>query len=237
MSKKAVVLYSGGLDSTVMLHECVKELGKENVFPLYVNYGSKHCEQEFMAHVVNCKDLGLDKNHEHIVIVSQIFSNSALTGADQDVPSSLDDTIKVVVPFRNLSLATFGAMYADKIEANSSEVCEGTPQRYIYMSPTKEDYEVFRDCRRDFFDSLEVTLNFGAKYEVEYNVVTPNIYLSKGDIIKKGVDLGVDFTKTWTCYNPVNEKPCGTCPSCQVRAKGFEEAGIVDPLEISLIKS
>lgn len=235
MTEKAVVLYSGGLDSTVMLHGCVKDLGKPNVFPLYVNYGSKHSEQEFHAALQNCKDLGLVIHQ--VLVIGDIFSNSALTGKDQPVPTNLDDTIKVVVPFRNLSLATFGAMYADKIESNSSEVCEGTPQRYIYMSPTKEDYEVFRDCRRDFFDSLEVTLNFGAKYEVEYNVVTPNIYLSKGDIIKKGVDLGVDFTKTWTCYNPVNEKPCGTCPSCQVRAKGFEEAGIVDPLEISLIKS
>ena len=228
MTEKAVVLYSGGLDSTVMLHGCVKDLGKSNVFPLYVNYGSKHSEQEFHAALQNCKDLGLVIHQ--VLVIGDIFSNSALTGKDQPVPTNLDDTIKVVVPFRNLSLATFGAMYMDKV------VTDMISPRYIYMSPTKEDYEVFRDCRRDFFDSLEVTLNFGSKYEADYSIVTPHINFTKADVIKRGADLGVDFTKTWTCYSPKEEKPCGTCPSCQVRAKGFAEAGVADPLEISLIK-
>lgn len=211
-----VVLLSGGLDSTVMLYGCIKDYGKENVFPLYVNYGSKHRKYEYAAAVVTCSNFELKLIE--VEVSKGIFSNAALTGNDVKVPNDLKDTIQIVVPFRNLSLATFGAMYADIVGVSN-----------IYMSPTKEDYEVFRDCRRNFFDLVEATLEMGSKYEKTYLVKTPHIDMTKAEVIQKGVELGVDFKNTWTCYDPQEGKPCKVCPACQVRAKGFKEFGIEDP--------
>ena len=215
-NKGCVVLLSGGLDSTVMLYGCVKEYGAENVHPLYVNYGSKHRSYEYAAAKVSCHELGLTL--KEIEVSRSIFANAALTSESQPLPTDLKDTINVVVPFRNLSLATFGAMYADMQQVNK-----------IYMSPTKEDYSVFRDCRRDFFDMVESALDLGAKFEGSYFIKTPHIEMTKEQVIKRGIELGVNFLNTWTCYEPVNTKPCGTCPACQVRAKGFAEVGIADP--------
>jgi len=215
MDNRCVVLYSGGLDSSVMLHECVKNYGKDNVFPLYINYGSKHYAQEHNVAQITCAKLGLTLNV--ITLDPAIFDNAALTGIDQPVPDNLEDTIKVVVPFRNQCLVTFAAMLADKVGALK-----------IYISPTREDYNVFRDCRREFFDMLELSLNYGAKYDVDYSICTPNIFLSKEEVIQKGLELGVDFELTWSCYNPtLDQKPCGICPACRVRQKGFDQLKIL----------
>jgi 7-cyano-7-deazaguanine synthase len=100
---------------------------------------------------------------------------------------------------------------------------------FIATSPTKEDFEVFRDCRREFFDSLEKTLNLGAKYDKNYIIITPFIHMTKGEVIREGQRLNVPFENTWTCYEG-KETPCMTCPSCQVRIQGFKDAGIIDPL-------
>lgn len=209
MKNKCVVLYSGGLDSAVMLYGCVKDFGKENVYPLYVNYGSKHHIKEYTVAVDNCARLGIPLTT--INLDPSIFDNVALTGANQDVPDNLEDTIKVVVPFRNQCLVTFAAMLADKVGAEN-----------IYISPTKEDYGVFRDCRREFFDTLELSLKYGAKYDVDYNIITPHIYMTKEEVIQRGLDLGVDFDLTWSCYNPKEDgTACEVCPACRVRQKGF----------------
>jgi 7-cyano-7-deazaguanine synthase len=217
MTKKGcVVLLSGGLDSTVMLYGCVMSRGAENVFPLYVNYGSKHKSYEFAAAQITCKELGLTLRE--VEVSKNIFSNAALTDPNVKVPSDLKDTINVVVPFRNLSLATFGAMYADMVGVSD-----------IFLSPTKEDFDVFRDCRRDFFDMVEATLELGSKREGNYFVLTPHIQMTKAEVIQRGIDLDVNFLNTWTCYDPQAGKPCKVCPACQVRAKGFNELGVVDP--------
>lgn len=217
MTKKGcVVLLSGGLDSTVMLHGCVLSYGSENVFPLYVNYGSKHKVYELAAAKVTCKELGLTL--KTVEVSKDIFLNAALTDPATKVPSDLKNTINVVVPFRNLSLATFGAMYADMMDVND-----------IYLSPTKEDFEVFRDCRREFFDKVEATLELGAKYEKHYFVLTPHIHMTKAEVIQRGVELDVNFLNTWTCYDPQSSRPCRVCPACQVREKGFKELGLNDP--------
>lgn len=213
--EKVVVLYSGGLDSTVLLYWC-KERFKE-VYPLYVNYNSSHKEYEFDAAQRTCKELGLKL--QMVDVNADIFKGSALSDVNQSMPTDLKDTINVVVPFRNLMFMTLGAAYADAVNAGN-----------IATSPTKEDFEVFRDCRRDFYDAVEATLSLGAKYSFAYSILTPFINDTKSEVIQKGIKMDVNFENTWTCYSPQEGKPCGTCPSCQVRSKGFQEANLIDPL-------
>jgi 7-cyano-7-deazaguanine synthase len=214
-SENCVVLLSGGLDSTVMLY-WVKER-YDKVYPLYVNYGSSHREKEYAAALKTCEEFNLTL--ETVKLEGNILSGSSLVDSAVSTPSDLKDTINTVVPFRNIIMLSLAASYADKVNAG-----------VIATSPTKEDFEVFRDCRRIFHDQLEVVLRTAAKFDQPYQILTPFINNTKDEVIAIGVGLDVDFSKTWTCYSPKNDKPCGVCPSCQVREKGFKLAGIPDPL-------
>lgn len=210
-----VVLLSGGLDSTVMLY-WVKER-YDKVFPLYINYGSSHKEKEFHAAQQTCKELGLFL--EEVKLTGNILSDSSLVDKSIKTPDDLKDTINTVVPFRNIMMISIAASYADKVNAG-----------VIATSPTREDFDVFRDCRREFHDALEKTLQIAAKYDQPYQILTPFITNTKEDVIRIGVDMDVDFSKTWSCYNPQRDEPCGVCPACRVREKGFMLAGVKDPL-------
>ena len=227
-NERVVVLYSGGLDSTTLLYWCKEKFAE--VYPLYINYGSSHRELEYAAALATCETLGLTL--ETAKVEGDIFKRAALTDASVEMPSNLSETINVVVPFRNLMFMTLGAAYADAMDAG-----------VIATSPTKEDFEVFRDCRREFYDHVEKTLAKGSKYENGYTIITPFITNTKAEVIQAGMDLNVDFSKTWTCYNPqkvatpvleggdeVVVTPCGVCPSCQVRNMGFAALNIIDPL-------
>lgn len=213
-NENVVVLLSGGLDSAVLTYWLKERYTK--VYPLYIKYGSKHSSKELKAAQETCKDLGLELTV--IEVPEVLFSNAALTNEAMPVPKSLEDTIQVVVPFRNLMFITFGAAYAEQVGATT-----------IALSPTKEDYSVFRDCRREFFDSAEKTLSLGSKYERSFAILTPFINYTKEDIITLGVKMDVNFAHTWSCYLGESE-PCGTCPACRVRMKGFGFAGVSDPL-------
>ena len=215
-SENCVVLYSGGLDSTVLVH-WVKER-YSNVYPLYINYGSTHKEKEYAAAVATCKQLNLELTA--VNLTGDILSGSSLVDRSIETPDTLSLTINTVVPFRNLIMLALAACYADKVYAG-----------VLATSPTKEDFEVFRDCRREFHDSLETTLKLGAKFDQYYQVLTPFVNYTKEEVIRMGVGLDVDFKSTWTCYNPtVDGEPCRVCPSCRVREKGFLDAGLKDPL-------
>lgn len=215
MAQTVVALLSGGLDSTTMVY-WLKNRGYD-VKPLYVDYGSKHKAKELEAAQITCKKLGLSLFQLKFDLTT--FSNSALTDKTKDVPDTLSEAADTVVPFRNMLLTTLGAIYADSCNTN-----------LIAISPTKEDFEVYRDCRRVFFTQMESTLKMGSKTGGSgYEILTPFIDKVKGDVIKMGVTLKVPFEDTYTCYKG-GTKPCGTCPSCLVRAKGFTDAGIEDPL-------
>lgn len=217
--ENCVVLYSGGLDSTVLLYWVKERYNK--VFPLYVNYGSSHKECEYAAATRTCKELGL--HLEEVTLSNSIFSGSSLTNKDVETPNDLSQTINVVVPFRNIIMLSLAASYADKVSAG-----------VLATSPTKEDFEVFRDCRREFHDAFEKTLQLSAKFDQYYQILTPFINNTKEEVIRIGAGMDVNFSNCWSCYSPKAELgkyiPCGVCPACQVRAKGFSAVGIVDPL-------
>lgn len=215
MNEKIVLLVSGGLDSTTLLYWLLNK--KYDVYPMYVDYGSKHKSKEYECLQSTCKKLGLNLFTTKFDLTQ--FNNSALTSKSIDVPGNMEEAINTVVPYRNMMLVVLASMYAESIGAYT-----------IALSPTKEDYTVYRDCRRTFFTELETALSLGAK-TVGYNIeiLTPFIDKTKSDIIIIGDRLHVPFEDTWTCYKG-GAKPCGVCPACQVRAKGFSEASMEDPL-------
>lgn len=214
MDKNIVTLLSGGLDSTVMVYWFLNQ--GYNVKPLYVDYGSKHKAKELECAQTTCKKLVLDLKVIKFDLTQ--LGNSALTDKNIEIPENMEQAIDTVVPFRNMLLTTLGTAYAESFNINT-----------VGLSPTKEDYAVYRDCRRTFFTEMELTLQLASKNNKGYIILTPFIDKTKEDIITIGAKLKVPFEDTWTCYKG-GSKPCGLCPACQVRSKGFRVAGLEDPL-------
>jgi 7-cyano-7-deazaguanine synthase len=157
------------------------------------------------------------------------IGGSALTDNNIDVPIGRDfaeigQGIPVTyVPARNIIFLAFAVSYAERIGAGD-----------IFIGISEVDYSGYPDCRREFVDAFEKTANLGTKAGTEdgvrFHIHTPLARLSKGQTIKKGLELGVDFSLTWSCYLG-GQKPCGKCDSCKLRLAGFAQVGMKDPLE------
>ncbi len=236
--KKAVVLLSGGLDSTTTL-AAAKSEGFE-LFALSFDYGQRHKIELDLARR-NADKFGVKK---HLVINFNLedIGGSALTDTKRSVEAwkresveakktaTKKDTIPVTyVPARNTIFLSFALAWAETLGAGD-----------IFIGANAVDYSGYPDCRPEYIKAFEDMANLATKASVEGNVkfeiCAPLINLTKAEIIKKGTELGVDYSLTWSCYDPVLEqseyRPCGKCDSCKFRAKGFHEAGINDPLLI-----
>jgi 7-cyano-7-deazaguanine synthase len=225
MMKKAVVLLSGGLDSTTVL-AVAKAEGFES-YALSFRYGQRHkVELELAARVA--KAMGVT---EHVIadIDLRRFGGSALT-SDIAVPKDrgLDEMGKGIpvtyVPARNTVFLSFALAWAEVLEASD-----------IFIGVNALDYSGYPDCRPEYIAAYEQMANLATKASVEgrqrLKIHTPLIQLTKAEIIRRGTELGVDYALTSSCYDPGKDgRPCGQCDSCQLRAKGFAEAGIADPL-------
>jgi 7-cyano-7-deazaguanine synthase len=224
-AKRAVVLLSGGLDSATVL-AIAREAGYE-LYALSFSYGQRHvCELEAAARVA--ASIGVAK-HRVAQIDLRIFGGSALTDAI-DVPKgrSTDDMAHGIpityVPARNTIFLSFALAWAEVLESSD-----------IFIGVNALDYSGYPDCRPEFIEAFETMANLATKAGVEgkqkLKIHTPLIALSKAEIIQKGVELGVDYGLTSSCYDPsASGEPCGECDSCLLRRKGFHENGIDDPL-------
>ena len=223
---KAIVLVSGGLDSTTCL-----AMAREKGFDLYAltfNYGQRH------DHELNSAKMIVDffniHNHSIIDIDLAQFGGSALT--DQiDVPkkrdlSDMDEIPVTYVPARNTVFLSLALAWAEVLGSFD-----------IFIGVNALDYSGYPDCRPEYISSFEKTANLATKAGVSgssFRIHTPLIDLTKSEIVKVGMDLGVDYSLTSSCYDPVQEgNPCGLCDACYLRLKGFKEAGIIDPLNYS----
>lgn len=220
----AVVLLSGGLDSATAL--AVARSKGLRCSTLAIDYGQRH-RVELSAAAAISAHLGAAE-HKVIGIDLRAIGASALT-ADIAVPKDrTDEAIGhgvpiTYVPARNLIFLSIATGLAEAIGA-----------RDIYLGVNAIDYSGYPDCRPAFIRSFEATANLATKAGVEgsgFRVRTPLIELTKAAIIRLGADLGVDFSLTHSCYDPVAGKPCGQCDSCLLRRAGFTDAGLVDPLE------
>ena len=223
----AVVLLSGGLDSTTTL--AIARAEGFTPYALSFRYGQRHqVELESAARVAHA--LGAA---EHVVadIDLRRFGGSALTG-DIDVPKQrsleqMGEGIPVTyVPARNTVFLSFALAWAEVLHASD-----------IFIGVNALDYSGYPDCRPEYIAAYEHMANLATAAGVEgrqrLKIHTPLIRLTKAEIIRKGTDLGVDYALTSSCYDPgADGKPCGACDSCLLREKGFREAGITDPLRI-----
>lgn len=227
MSSRAVVLASGGLDSTVTA-AIAKQEGYE-LFFLTIAYGQRHAVEVERARQVAAA-LGA-ANHLVMSLDLRAIGGSALTGPAA-VPKDREGnersrTIPVTyVPGRNLIFLSIAAAHAEVM---------GAP--LIYFGANVLDYSGYPDCRPDFIRAFEMAVKEGTKAGMEGNslqVKAPLLMLTKAEIIRQGVELQVPFHLTHSCYDPVGDQACGRCDSCVIRREGFAKAGVVDPIAYAI---
>lgn len=221
MSDKAVVLLSGGLDSATVLAMAIAE--GFDCYCLSFEYGQKHGTEIAYAKKLS-RSLGAVE-HRVAKIDIGAFGGSALTDDEIDVPdaSRASNEIPVTyVPARNTVFLSYALGWAEVLGA-----------RRIFLGVNAVDYSGYPDCRPEFIEAFERVANLATKAGVEGKkliISAPLIHLSKGEIIRRGVELGVNYADTVSCYRLNDEgEACGTCDSCVLRAAGFKEAGIEDP--------
>jgi len=223
-TKKAVVLSSGGIDSTTVM-AMAKHEGFE-IYSLSFFYGQRHAFELKAAKKV-ADTIGVA---EHLVINIDLkkIGGSSLTD-DIDVPKARNEEIMTqeipvtYVPARNTIFLSYALAWAEILESSD-----------IFIGVNAIDYSGYPDCRPEFIEAFENMANLATKAGVEgitkIKIRTPLIHLTKAQIIKKGVELGIDYALTHSCYDPSSQGlACGQCDSCILRKKGFKEAGIEDP--------
>lgn len=220
--KKAIVLLSGGLDSSTALYVAKKE-GFDELYALTFEYGQKH-DREIRSASAIAKAVGV-KEHKIVRLMLNAWKGSSLTDPDvviQDGDADRTDIPDTYVPARNMVFLSVAASYADALDITD-----------IFIGVSEMDYSGYVDCREEFIRSMEQTINLGtvlgAEKKQKITIHAPFLRMTKADEVKWGTELGVDFSLTWSCYRG-GEKPCGTCDSCLLRARAFEKADIVDPL-------
>jgi len=221
----AVVLLSGGLDSATVL--AIALSAGYQCYALSFRYGQRHALELERASVL-ARRLGAAQ-HTVVDIDLRQFGGSALTG-DIEVPkdrstAEMGQGIPVTyVPARNTIFLSLALAWAETLNAVD-----------IFIGVNALDYSGYPDCRPEYIEAFERMANLATKAGVEgrqrLKIHTPLIELSKAQIIRRGIELGVDYAITLSCYDPgANGEPCGACDSCVLRAKGFAEAGVRDPL-------
>ena len=224
--KRAVVALSGGLDSATALAICRQE-GFE-AYALSFRYGQRHAREIEAAREV-ARSLGAVE-HRVAEFDLRAFGGSALT-AEIEVPKQRSDTEMgagvpiTYVPARNTIFLSFALAWAEVLGAQD-----------IYIGVNAIDYSGYPDCRPEFIRAFEQLASLGTRAGLEegarFQIHAPLISLSKAEIIRRGMSLGVDYSLTHSCYDPVSDGlACGECDSCQLRLKGFREAGFVDPIQ------
>lgn len=217
--KKAIVLFSGGLDSTTCLYWALDKGYKCET--LTVSYGQRH-EREVRAAQTIAQRLGVK---QHLVTLQfPWLVSSSLVDKNQAIPDQPMEEIEsgkipsTYVPGRNLVFLSVAASLMDSIHADA-----------IVAGPNAVDFSGYPDCTPMFFKAAAEAINRGTERGVTQGVevLAPLMDLSKTDIVRLGAKLGVPFELTWSCYNG-GDKPCGHCDSCKLRARGFAEAGVKD---------
>jgi 7-cyano-7-deazaguanine synthase len=225
-AREAVILLSGGIDSAT-----AAAIAKAEGFAIHAlsfRYGQRHARELEAAQKI-AAFLGA-KSHRIMEFDLRAIGGSALTDAI-DVPkgrsaAEIAQGVPVTyVPARNTIFLSFALALAERIGADD-----------IFFGANQLDFSGYPDCREEYIQAFERMANLATKAGVEgkrkLKIHTPLIHMTKAEIIKKGFELGVDFSLTWSCYDPQpDDRACGLCDSCQLRLRGFKEAGTIDPLD------
>lgn len=213
--KDSLIIVSGGMDSITLLHEHSKDIALAVSF----DYGSKHNAKEIPFAKLHCERLGI----RHIVIplafVNEYFKSSLLKNGDE-IPEGhyeAENMKSTVVPFRNGIMLSIAAGLA-----------ESNDLQRILIANHNGDHAIYPDCRATFIDSMNEAVSYGTYKHIQ--VFAPYTGISKADIARRGKELGIDYSETWSCYKG-GEKHCGKCGTCIERIEALNEAGITDLTE------
>ena len=220
MTESAVILVSGGMDSATAVYEA-RARGYEPLF-LHTSYGQRTEDKEYesartLADVVDAADF-LHVETEHLArIGASSLTDEGIDVADADLKS--DEIPTSYVPFRNANLLSMATSYAEARGASA-----------IFIGAHSEDFAGYPDCRPAFFEAFQNVIDVGTKPETEIGLQAPFVEWAKTDIARRGLELGVPYEHTWSCYRA--EAPaCGTCDSCAFRLQAFQRVGVEDPIE------
>lgn len=219
MKKKAVVIVSGGIDSSTLLYTLVEE--DYETYALTFIYGQKHKREIESAKRV-CEGLKVSHKIIDLSVLGEILSGSALTDSGVEIPEVPEteehyETLKTtIVPNRNAIFLSIAIGYAVSIGA-----------KHVFFGAHRSDRGVYPDCRREFVEAFEYAERL-ANDNLNLVVSAPFVDVNKSQIVKLGVELGVPYRETWSCYKG-GVIHCGVCSSCRERKRAFEEAGVVDP--------
>ncbi len=220
-STKAVVVLSGGMDSTVCATLAVRDFGANSVAALHVSYGQRTEQREQMAFQKICDRLGIDRR---LIVRNQALKDiggSALTDSSIAVPqagSEIGSSVPVTyVPFRNAHFLSVAVSWAEVVGAET-----------IYIGAVQQDSSGYPDCRPEYYTAFNQLIAAGTK-EGRIHIETPLIEMRKADIVKLGMEIGAPFDLSWSCYSR-QDSACGECESCILRLRAFESAGFADPI-------
>ncbi len=217
--KKAVVILSGGMDSSTTAFIAKKE--NYEIIPLHFNYGQRTQKKELKSFDDICDYLNIENRYVIDIPFFKQIGASALVDENIEVPvDGIKPGVPVTyVPFRNGIFLSIAAAVAEKEGASA-----------LFIGVVEEDSSGYPDCREEFIKNMECAINSGTKPKTNIQIKTPLIHLKKEDIVKKALEVGVPLELTWSCYKQEDEA-CGVCDSCRLRLKGFEKAGIKDPIK------
>ncbi len=214
--QKAVVIYSGGMDSFTLLNKVIKE--GFDVYALTFDYGQKQVKEVQIAKSV-CEGLSVPHKILDISPINQLMQSSSLIGKE-DIPEGHYESEQMkstVVPNRNMILLSLAIAYAVDIKAGK-----------VYYGAHSGDHAIYPDCRPEFVHKMNEVAGI-ANYE-HVSIETPYLNASKGEILKDGLSMGLTYGNTWTCYNG-REKACGKCGACVERLEAFSDNNTTDPVE------
>jgi 7-cyano-7-deazaguanine synthase len=212
---KAVVLVSGGMDSVTALYDAAKRY--DVVAGLSFDYGAKHNDREIPFAAVHCRELGIRHEVISLAFINRLFKSDLLKSGGEVPDGHYEElTMKqTVVPFRNGIMMAIVAGVAESMGAQG-----------LVIAAHSGDHAIYPDCREDFMKSMGEAIRLGTYAQVE--IIRPFIAMRKAEIAKRGLDLGVDFSRTWSCYKG-GDLHCGKCGTCVERREAFMVAGIKDP--------
>lgn len=218
-NSKAIVLVSGGMDSCVTA--AIAKSENDEIAMLHISYGQRTERRERQAFNDIADFYGIEKRLDVSIEYLAKIGGSSLTEMTMEV-SDADLESKEIptsyVPFRNANMLAIATSWAEVLGANS-----------IYIGAVFEDSSGYPDCRPEFYEAFEKTIEKGTKPDTSIKIKTPIIHLSKAEIVQKGFELNAPLHLSWSCYRSENEA-CGTCDSCALRLRGFARAGVKDPI-------